>query len=144
MWAPRVTVAAVIERDGRFLVVEEQIAGERVLNQPAGHLEDGESLLQAACRETLEETGWILEPQAVLGVYRWRHPFSGDTYLRTAFSGHARPGPRGARLDPDIEAVHWLTPEEIQQRPHRSPLVWRCLQDYLAGRRFDLGLLVDC
>lgn len=143
MWSPHVTVAAIVENRGRFLMVEEIIDGQRVLNQPAGHLEPGESLLQAACRETLEETAWILEPEALVGVYRWVHPHSGDTFLRTAFCGQARQGPADGQLDADIHAVHWLNPEEIGARPQRSPLVWRCLQDYLAGRRHDLALLVD-
>lgn len=143
MWAPRVTVAAIVEDQGRFLMVEEIIDGKSLLNQPAGHLEPGESLLQAVCRETLEETAWILEPQALVGVYRWVHPDSNETFLRSAFCGQARPGPADATLDPDIHQVHWLTPEQIHAWPWRSPLVGRCLQDYLAGRRYALDLLLD-
>ncbi|MGH8736985.1 MAG: NUDIX hydrolase [Burkholderiales bacterium] len=143
VWRPSVTVAAVIERDGRFLFVEEIADAKRVLNQPAGHLEPGESLLEACVRETLEETAHALEPSALVGIYRWRHEPSDTTFLRFAFAGSVS-GPDAARgLDKEIVATHWLTPGELAARraAHRSPLVARCVADYLAGARFPLDVL---
>src|SRR3989338_8610119 len=146
IWKPNVVVAAIVERDGKFLLVEERPeAGESVLNQPAGHLDEGESLVAAVVRETLEETAWRFEPQALLGVYRWPHPVKGMTYLRFAFTGRAVRHEPERRLDHGIVRALWLTPEEIRasRARHRSPLVERCLNDYLAGRRYPLGLLQD-
>ncbi len=143
VWRPSVTVAAVVERDGRFLFVEEIADGRRVLNQPAGHLDPGESLIEACVRETLEETAYALEPAALVGVYRWRHETSDTTFLRFAFAGTAT-GPDSDRaLDKEIVATHWLTPAELAARRelHRSPLVARCVADYLAGARFPLDVL---
>ncbi|AHK79265.1 hypothetical protein M911_09040 [Ectothiorhodospira haloalkaliphila] len=145
VWTPRVTVASVIEREGRFLLVEEEDNGRRVFNQPAGHLEEGESLLAACIRETLEETGRQLTPEAVVGVYRWQHPASGLTFIRVAVTGSvSEPVPDHA-LDADILATHWLEPRVLADDPacQRSPLVLRCIEDYLAGRRYPLGLLVE-
>jgi 8-oxo-dGTP pyrophosphatase MutT (NUDIX family) len=143
VWRPSVTVAAVIERDGKFLFVEEIADGRRVLNQPAGHLDPGESLLEACVRETLEETAHAFEPSALVGIYRWRHEASDTTFLRFTFAGGAS-GPDAAReLDREIVATHWLTPAELaaRQAMHRSPLVARCVADYLAGARFPLEVL---
>ncbi|MBK1690792.1 NUDIX hydrolase [Ectothiorhodospira mobilis] len=144
-WTPRVTVAAVVERDGRFLLVEEQADGRRVFNQPAGHLEEGESLLQATARETLEETGRVFTPQSLVGIYRWRHPQSGLTFLRVAVAGEVGERVPGSCLDPDILDTHWLSRETLAREPDglRSPLVLRCIDDYRAGRRHPLELLVD-
>ncbi|WP_018952426.1 NUDIX hydrolase [Thioalkalivibrio sulfidiphilus] len=143
-WTPRATVAAVVERDGRFLMVEEQVDGGLRLNQPAGHLEDGESLLQAVIRETLEETAWHFRPEALVGIYRWRHP-GGETFLRFAFAGavHDQDGTR--TLDPDILRTLWLDRDTLvtERARLRSPLVLRCVDDYLAGRRYPLALLQD-
>lgn len=144
VWKPNVTVAAVIEQEGRFLLVEELAAGRRVLNQPAGHLEAGETLLEAVVRETLEETAYEFTPQALVGVYRWRHPDKDTTYLRFTFCG--RLGMRHARdLDPDILGTLWLSHAELRADPGhlRSPLVLRGVEDFLAGRRHPLELLVD-
>jgi 8-oxo-dGTP pyrophosphatase MutT (NUDIX family) len=139
-----VTVAAVIEREGRFLVVEELAGGRIVLNQPAGHLEPRESLLEAAVRETFEETGYRFEPKHVVGVYLWQAE-SGTTFLRTTFCGVHTPPPPGAavRLDEGIIATHWLTRSQLlgRQSDLRSPLVLRCLNDYLAGARHSLDVL---
>ncbi len=139
-----VTVAAVIEREGRFLVVEEHVGGKMVLNQPAGHLEPGESLIEAAVRETLEETGYQFEPQHVVGIYLWQAD-SGTTFLRTTFCGVYTPPPNGTavRLDEGIVATHWLTRAQLLGRESdlRSPLVLRCLDDYLAGARHALDVL---
>jgi len=144
-WTPRATVAAVVEQAGRFLMVEEQADGALRLNQPAGHLEDGESLMEAVIRETLEETAWHFRPDALVGIYRWRHGLSGETYLRFAFSGTVHDQQAGRPLDPDILRSLWLEHAELRaQASHlRSPLVLRCVEDYLAGRRYPLELLQD-
>jgi 8-oxo-dGTP pyrophosphatase MutT (NUDIX family) len=144
-WTPRVTVAAVVERNGRFLLVEEEVNGHLRLNQPAGHLEDGESVLDAVVRETLEETAWHFRPQALVGVYRWRHPSSGETYLRFAFCGEVHDQEADRPLDAEIRDVCWLEVQALGQRRSqwRSPLVWRCIEDYLAGRRYGLEILRD-
>lgn len=143
-FTPHLTVAAVIEREGRFLCVEEHAGGERVINQPAGHVDDGESLLEAVYRETVEETGWGFRPTALVGIYRWRHPDNGETFIRATFRGEL--GKRLHDRPPDeaiIEAV-WLTHAQLRNGVNlRSPLVLRSVEDYLAGNRFPLDLLVD-
>lgn len=142
-WRPNVTVAAVIERDGRFLFVEEEVDGRRVLNQPAGHLEPGESLLAAVVREVREETGYRFLPRALLGVYRWHDERNGLTYLRFGFAGEAVESSAAAERDRGILALHWLSPTEVraERARHRSPLVLACVEDHLAGRRFPLAVL---
>lgn len=144
VWKPNVTVAAVVERDGRFLVVEEDTADGLRFNQPAGHLEPHESLVDGAIRETLEETGCHFRPDALVGVYRWRHPNKDLTYLRFAFTGTVSEPEPGRALDTGIIRAAWLTPDELRATSarHRSPLVLRCMDDYLAGKRFPLDLLV--
>jgi 8-oxo-dGTP pyrophosphatase MutT (NUDIX family) len=139
VWKPDVTVAAVVERDARFLLVEERIRGRLVFNQPAGHLEDGESLLQAVVREALEETAWVFLPQWLLGTYLWRSP-RGHTTLRFAFCGTVSDFDAARTLDPPIVASHWLTRDEILARVAalRSPLVARCIEDYVRGVRLPL------
>jgi 8-oxo-dGTP pyrophosphatase MutT (NUDIX family) len=143
IWKPNVVVAAIVEREGKFLLVEEEADGEVVLNQPAGHLDEGETLLSAVVRETLEETAWLIEPTALIGVYRWPHPRNGCTYLRFAFAGVVARHEPDRVLDHGIVRALWMTPEEIRAaRPrHRSPQVERCLDDYLAGARYPLSLL---
>jgi 8-oxo-dGTP pyrophosphatase MutT (NUDIX family) len=145
IWKPNVVVAAVIERDGKFLLVEEEADGAIVLNQPAGHLDAGESLIQAVVRETLEETAWHFEPQSLLGVYRWPHPAKDLTYLRFAFCGRVTRHEPERTLDQGIVRAVWLTPDEIraERHRHRSPQVERCLNDYLTGRRYPLELLTE-
>jgi 8-oxo-dGTP pyrophosphatase MutT (NUDIX family) len=147
-WQPDVTVACVVVRDGRLLVVEEQVRGRVVLNQPAGHLEPDESLLDAARRETLEETGWHVEPTAFIGAYQWKSPEEapgdgGRHYLRMAFAADPVRHEAGRALDEGILQALWLTPKELhEQSPrHRSPLVWRVVEDFLAGRRHPLDVL---
>jgi 8-oxo-dGTP pyrophosphatase MutT (NUDIX family) len=142
VWKPDVTVAAVIERDALFLLVEERIRGRLVFNQPAGHLEDGESLLQAVVRETLEETAWVFAPQALLGTYLWRSP-RGHTTLRFAFSGTVSDFDPNRTLDPPVIATHWLSHQELMARAAslRSPLVARCIEDYQRGVRLPLAAL---
>jgi 8-oxo-dGTP pyrophosphatase MutT (NUDIX family) len=142
IWRPSVTVAAVIERDGRFLLVEERIDGRIVLNQPAGHLDRGESLLAACKREVLEETAHRFEPTSLVGIYRWHYAARDVTFLRFCFSGEIK-GVEERVLDREIVALHWLTGGEVKSRQaeHRSPLVQKCVQDFLAGRRFPLDVL---
>jgi ADP-ribose pyrophosphatase YjhB (NUDIX family) len=143
VWKPNVTVAAIVEQDGKFLLVEEEAGGEIVLNQPAGHWERNESLQQGASREALEETGYHFAPTALVGIYRWPHPKKEITYLRFAFAGHITGHDAERKLDEGIIRAVWLTPAEIQRdlARHRSPLVLRCIEDYLAGRRYPLELL---
>lgn len=145
VWKPHVTVAAVAEHDGRYLLVEERSRGRLVINQPAGHLEDGESLVDAVIRETLEETGWRFEPDTVTGIYRWRHPVCGDTYMRFAFGGHLLERAADYPPDPDIEQALWLDMDALrgQRARLRSPMVMRCIEDHLAGRSWPLSILAD-
>jgi 8-oxo-dGTP pyrophosphatase MutT (NUDIX family) len=137
-----VTVAAVIERDGRFLFVQEKIDGRLVLNQPAGHLDPGESLVAACRREVMEETAHAFEPTGLVGIYRWHYAPKDVTFLRFCFKGTLK-GDEKRPLDKEIVALHWLSPDELQKRraEHRSPLVQKCVDDFLAGRNFPLGIL---
>lgn len=141
LWKPSATVAAVIEREGRFLFVEERIDGRLVLNQPAGHLDPGESLVAACRREVLEETAHHFEPAALIGIYRWHYAPKDVTFLRFCFRGRIE-GVENRTLDEPVERLLWLTREElIARRPdHRSPLVLRCVDDFLAGRQFPLDV----
>lgn len=143
VWKPHVTVAAVVERDGKFLLVEEHTEDGIRYNQPAGHLECRESLIDAVIRETLEETGYHFRPKALVGVYNWRNEARDMTYLRFAFAGDVIGHEAGRALDEGIIAAHWLTPDEIRARreQHRSPLIVRCMEDCLAGRRYPLELI---
>jgi 8-oxo-dGTP pyrophosphatase MutT (NUDIX family) len=147
-WQPDVTVATIVVRDGRLLCVEERANNQLVINQPAGHLEPDESLLQAAVRETREETGWIVRPTHFIGAYQWKAPArpneSGERhYLRFAFAADALEEIPGHPLDEGIVRALWLTPEELQAMAprHRSPLVWRTVADYLGGNRYPLALV---
>jgi ADP-ribose pyrophosphatase YjhB (NUDIX family) len=145
IWKPNVVVATIVERDGQFLLVEEEADGAVVLNQPAGHLDEGETLIHAAVRETLEETAWHVEPTALLGIYRWLHPNRKTTYLRFAFIARALREEPGRALDHGCLRALWLTPEEIRaaRARHRSPQVERCLDDYLAGTCYPLDALKE-
>jgi len=139
--APEITVAAVTEDDGRFLVVEERIEHRLVLNQPAGHVEHGETLLDAVVREAREETAWHFEPQALIGAYLWRNPSNGRQTLRFAFTGTVSDHRPHQPLDAGIVTTHWLTRAELLERGSRlrSPLVIRCVDDYLGGVRQPLA-----
>lgn len=141
-WQPDVTVATVVVRDGRLLVVEERVKGALVINQPAGHLEPDESLVDAALRETREETGWDVRLTDFIGAYQWKAE-TGRHYLRFAFAAEPDRHDPSRVLDTGIERAVWMTPAELEaQRPrHRSPLVWRVVADYLAGRRHPLSMV---
>lgn len=143
-WAPHVTVATVVVRDGRLLLVEEAIDGQAVLNQPAGHLEPGESLAAAAVRETLEETGWRVALTAFIGCYQWTAP-DGTAFLRFAFAADPIRHDPIRSLDAGILQALWLTPAELRSNLARlrSPLVSQVVEDYLAGQRHPLGLLKE-
>ena len=139
------TVAAMIENEGRFLLVQENVSGKSVYNQPAGHLEDNETLVEAVIRETLEETAWHFQPESVTGIYRWRHPDKQKTFMRVTFAGKGLYHNPEYRLDSCIERTVWLTPDEIRSRGKllRSPMVLRSIEDYLSGASYPLTLLAD-
>ncbi|NOT89790.1 MAG: NUDIX hydrolase [Lysobacter sp.] len=142
-WQPDVTVATVVVADGRLLCVEERVGGRLVINQPAGHLEPDESLLEAALRETREETGWDVRLTAFLGAYQWKAPETGRHYLRFAFAAEPERHDPTRPLDEGIVQALWLTPDELlaAREHHRSPLVWQVVADHLAGRRSPLTVL---
>lgn len=150
-WKPNVTVAAIIERNGQFLLVEEHTPEGLKLNNPAGHLDPGESLVDGCAREALEETMYSFRPSALVGVYMSRQqqparerPSEQDiTYLRFAFCGELGAVQAGRQLDHGIVRTLWLTPDQIRASAgrHRSPLLLRCMDDYLAGQRYPLALI---
>ena len=150
-WKPSVTVAAIIERDGKFLLVEEHTPEGLKLNNPAGHLDPGESLADGCAREALEETAHVFCPTALVGVYLSRmqrqnkEDGTGEdvTYLRFAFCGDLGEAQIGRALDDGIVRTLWMTPQEVRDSAarHRSPLLLRCMEDYLAGQRLPLSLL---
>ena len=139
---PDITVACIIVRDGRFLLVEEDVRGRRVLNQPAGHLEPGEGLVEAAQREALEETGWRVRPTCFVGSYLWRAE-TGKTYIRFAFAADALEHDPARPLDTGILACLWLSPAELRAQSERlrSPLVLAAADDFLGGQRASLDLV---
>lgn len=141
---PRITVASIVEQDNRFLFVRESIHGQApVLNQPAGHVEAGESLIQAVFRETLEETAWQVKVQSLIGIYVFQPNINGPVYYRFCFEAKALSHDPKLKLDKGIIEACWLTPEELANCPeqHRSPLVQRCLNDYLNGQRLPLDMI---
>lgn len=144
IWKPNVTVAAVVQRDGKFLLVEEETEAGLAFNQPAGHLEEGESLVDAVVREALEETAYHFKPTHLVGIYNWKHPAKDVTYLRFAFAGELRGWEAERKLDEGIVGPRWLTLDEVKatQTRHRSPLILRCIEDHLAGKCYPLDLLV--
>lgn len=143
IWKPNVTVAAVVQRDGRFLLVEEETDAGLRFNQPAGHLECGEALVDAVVREALEETAYHFRPTHLVGIYSWRNDEKDVTYLRFAFGGELFGFDPGRKLDEGIVAARWLTLDEVRATVprHRSPLILRCIEDSLAGKRYPLDIL---
>lgn len=139
-WKPNATVAAIIEQDGQFLLVEETTSRGNRFNQPAGHLEDSETITQAVIRETLEETAYDFHPEKLLGIYHWKHDHNDTTYLRFAFIGSVSTHHTEQALDDGIIRTVWMTIDEIrkQQAVLRSPQVLTCFEDYLAGQQYPL------
>lgn len=142
-WKPNTTVAAIIYQENRFLMVEEDTPEGIRLNQPAGHLEEHESLLDAVVRETREESAYAITPESLLGIYQWRHPKKSLTYLRFAFIGQIKAHFPEQKLDEGIRRAIWMTLSEIEtsQAIHRSPQVLLCVRDYLAGKRYPLSMI---
>ncbi len=143
VWKPHATVAAVIPRDNKFLMVEEPINDHIIFNQPAGHLEDSETLTEAIIREVREETAWGFTPEYLLGLYQWQHPQKGHTYLRTTFVGSVDDHDPNQTLYDGIISATWKTLDELQSESIklRSPLVLACIHDYLAGHQYSLEIL---
>ena len=144
-WKPHATVAAIVEQDGKFLLVEEETDRGNRFNQPAGHLEDNESLLEAVIRETLEETAYHFEPTALLGIYHWKHEHNDSTYLRFAYIGDVSQHQPQRKLDDGIIRSVWMGPDEIRAKAElmRSPQVLMCVEDYLNGRRYPLNVITQ-
>lgn len=141
-WYPHITVAAIIERDNHFLMVEEDCEGAIVINQPAGHLEQNESLIEAVVRETLEETAWHINPTNIVGIYQWTNN-NRQTFLRIAFASDCIRHDPERSLDHGIIKTLWLSRDELENQSQRlrSPMVIQCVDDYLAGQRYPLELL---
>jgi 8-oxo-dGTP pyrophosphatase MutT (NUDIX family) len=142
MAATDLTVAAVVEHDGKFLIIEEYVSGRRVLTQPGGHIEAGESPEQAVVRETLEESGCLVSCNDLIGVYLWRHPRSRQQYLRLAYQASFISVNESLELDDGIVCRRWLTLDQLKRRRAmlRSPAVLQCIRDHLAGRRPQLDI----
>ena len=141
-WKPHTTVAAIVEREGKFLMVEEEVYGEIVYNQPAGHLDPGESLIDAVIRETREETAWLFTPESLLGIYLWPQPKTNRSFLRFAFCGTCSDHQSEQMLDEGILRALWLSKEELQHsKKLRSPMVIQNIDDYLSGQRYPLEIL---
>jgi ADP-ribose pyrophosphatase YjhB (NUDIX family) len=142
---PNTTVAAIVEQNGKFLLVEEETDRGNRYNQPAGHLEDNETLIQAVIRETLEESAYEFTPESLLGVYQWKHPHNDTTYLRFAFIGKVGAYYPMQELDAGIVQAVWMSIDEIRDKQHlmRSPQVLTCIEDYLAGKRYPLEVITN-
>ena len=145
IWKPNTTVAAIIERDNKFLLVEEITERGNRFNQPAGHLEDGETLVQAVIRETMEEAAYEFTPEFLLGVYQWKHTLNDTTYLRFAFIGKAGVHYPMQELDEGIVQAVWMDIDEIRDKANlmRSPQILTCIEDYLAGKRYPLEVITN-
>lgn len=143
-WTSHLTVAAVAEQDGRFLLVEERVGGATVVNQPAGHVDAGESLMEGCVREMLEEAAWDFRPEALVGIYQYRPSGLPHMYLRFAFCGRLLRAYPDRKLDDTIIRTVWMTRDEIaalEEHRRRSPMVLQCVDDYLAGVRHPLSLI---
>jgi ADP-ribose pyrophosphatase YjhB (NUDIX family) len=139
-WHPHLTVATVVEQSGKYLIVEELSDGIKVFNQPAGHLEQNETLIEAAVRETLEETGWHVKIESLVGFFMYTSEANNITYLRCCFIATALEHDKDYILDEGIIGPVWLSLEELNEQKNklRSPLVTQCIEDYEAGKRFSL------
>ncbi|OUS26016.1 NUDIX hydrolase [Gammaproteobacteria bacterium 45_16_T64] len=144
-WTPHATVATILEKNGKFLFVEEYSNNKAVINQPAGHVEPNETIIDASIRETLEESGWLVDPQYLVGIYTYTSPINEITYYRFCFASSAVRFIKDHPIDSDIHGQCWLTPEELhaRQETHRGPLVAQCMKDYLAGKRYPLSLIYE-
>lgn len=142
-WMPHATVAAIVEENGKFLLVEEVTDRGNRFNQPAGHLEDNETLTEAVIRETLEETAYTFQPTSLLGIYHWKHEHNNSTYLRFAYIGNVSNHQPQLALDEGIIRTVWMTAQEMRDNAMlmRSPQVLTCIEDYLSGKRFPLSVL---
>ena len=141
-WKPHATVAAIVEKEGKFLVVEENVNGEIVYNQPAGHLDAHENLIDAVIRETQEETAWKFSPEFLIGIYLWQQPNTERTFLRFAFYGSCSDFQSEQELDDGILRALWMSKEELQNSKNlRSPMVLQNIEDYLSGQRYPLEIL---
>ena len=144
IWKPHATVAAIIERDNKFLLVEEMVQGQAVFNQPAGHLDPDENLVDAVIRETREETAWDFTPEAITGIYLWKHPGNNESYLRVSFCGTCQDHDDSQPLDNGIIQAVWKTRDElIQSNRIRCPMVLNCIDDYVAGKRYPMDMLIN-
>ena len=143
IWKPHATVAAVIEQDNRFLIIEELVSGDIQYNQPAGHLEDGETFDEAVIRETLEEAAYDFTPEHVTGIYLWKHPVNQESFVRIAFAGHVTTHYPEQELDEGIIRAHWMSRDEVAALGDRlrSPMVLQCIDDYIDGKRYPLDLI---
>jgi len=142
-WMPHATVAAIVEDNGKFLLVEEITERGNRFNQPAGHLEDNETLIEAVVRETLEETAYLFKPESLLGIYHWKHEHNDTTYLRFAYIGSVSNHQPDMALDEGIIRAVWMTAEEMRSNAMlmRSPQVLSCVEDYLSGHKFPLSVV---
>lgn len=142
---PTITVAAIAEQNGKFLTIEEHVRGQLVLSQPGGHLENHETLAEAAARECFEESGWQFEPMHLCGIYTWQHPRKHSTILRFAFCGIAHSFDPDAALDEGIVRSFWMTPDELTEQEDRlrNPMVMQAIRDFSLGRHYPLDLLTS-
>lgn len=143
VWLPHVTVATVVERNGRFLLIEEEMDGDIVINQPAGHWEEGETFVEAALRETLEETGWKVEITGLVGIYEYKPPQLDYAFVRFAYSAKPISHDPQHVLDEGIRRWFWMDQNELRQEVyrHRSPMVQQCVEDYWMVKRWPLSLI---
>ena len=142
-WMPHATVAAIVEDNGKFLLVEEITDRGNRFNQPAGHLEDNETLIEAVMRETLEETAYTFKPISLLGIYHWKHEHNDTTYLRFAYIGNVSNHQPNLALDEGIIRAVWMSLDEMRSKAAlmRSPQVLTCIEDYLDGKQFPLSVI---